>query len=197
MRVLRSNPFTFIGGGRTHQVHTFTGQTHSSSVSHESRTTGSGSVYSPMPGVVTGRMEINTVVTRLDRFSLTDGQGRQHTVEVKNAHVPVGDGQQLTAVWAIPQGRKTGTYMAFINHSTGTMTWFHLGLAKLAIGGRPGVAVLWALATGLLLGLGGYLVGVVAMFVCLFCLAFVSRIQARIFAGSTGMPLIRRLTGQS
>jgi hypothetical protein len=196
MRVSRSDPYKLIAGGKTYRVNTFTGRVHSASTSHISRTTGSGSISTDAMGHVSGQLSVDTTTTRLDQFSLTNASGQQHSVEVKGAHVALGEGQLVTAAWGIPVGNKTGKYFVFVNHSTGTTTWAPFGLGRMALGGRPGIAVIWAFATGVLLTLGGYDVGLVIMGIDLVCLALVSRIQMRVFRHVTATPLLAALKAQ-
>jgi len=196
IRVTRSNPFKLIGGGKSLRVHTFTGETHSVSSTTTSTTTGQGTIYTGADGRPQGQVNIQTRHERLDTFSLTNEHSQQHTVQVTGAYVPVGAGQRMTAAWAIPRGNKTGKYVVFVNHSTGTTTFANDGIARIILGNRIGWTVCASLVSGLFLTIGGYPVAFAWMFGALAVFAFVSRIQMVIFRRVTSRPLVRALKVQ-
>ncbi|MDN5794703.1 MAG: DUF2510 domain-containing protein [Intrasporangium sp.] len=198
VRVRGRDANRLVGGSKTHALYWFRGVTHSVGRNVDSQTAVSGTVSTDGLGNVHGQIGSHTTTKVHDRFSLTDREGRQHTVEVEGAYVPLGEGQLVTAVWAVSPGRKRGPYICVVNHSTGTPTWVSKAVYPIIFGGGVGLAVLWATLAAVLLSLGGRPgVGGLVFVVGMFWFVVVIRLQAAFLRNVGSKPLIRIVTEQA
>jgi hypothetical protein len=54
---------------------------------------------------------------------ITDASGREHAFNIIDMDFPVREGNTVSVVWIIPEGKESGPFVQVLNHSTGTSTY--------------------------------------------------------------------------
>ena len=195
MRVTRGRPARLVAGGRTFDLHTYTGwvgdhaKTSTTSYRAESRVD-----QSVVDGSVTHTLDVAQRVTVQDGFTLIGADGTQHNVQVEHVNLAVGRGQLVSAVWAVRPGSKRGPYVLFRNHTTARVDVARLPAWRLATGRGVVLIVVCLFLGGLLfLGSGHAALGAVSAFVLPFLIIGVGHVQAGRLAGRPGHPLVELL----
>lgn len=65
-------------------------------------------------------MTITSTTIVHDQLFLVDKEGKEIAVKLQNWDVACRDGNIVTVMWAIMEGKSEGPYFAIINHSTGS-----------------------------------------------------------------------------
>jgi hypothetical protein len=147
---------TAIFNGKAYRLHSLTGKvldtsTRSETVVHGSGGGGGGFSYQGTGASSSAPVQISSTTTRFTKLFLLDGEGREHAIELVDFDVRCRAGNGLTLIWAIPDGKTEGPYIAAYNHSTRQMEYDLPRIAKLC---RPNlVAVTGGAIGGLVLGL--------------------------------------------
>lgn len=53
-----------------------------------------------------------------DQFFLTDKYGKEHPIQLSGWDLPVRQGNSVTMIWAVKEGKERGPYLMAINHTT-------------------------------------------------------------------------------
>lgn len=142
--------------GRTYRLHSRTGKvmdtnTRSETEVHGGGGGGGGFNYNGTGASSTAPVRITSTTTRYTKIFMVDGDGREHAIELIDFDVRCRAGNGLTLIWAIPDGKDEGPYIAAYNHSTREMEFNHDLIAKLC---QPKlIALTGGAAAGLVLGL--------------------------------------------
>ncbi len=105
-----SDPFTIRSGWSTYKVYSSTGTVFSPTKSRVVRTSVSGGGSQPV--------STSTSTSIYDQFFIREADGSERPVQLTNVNVALREGHQVSAVWAIGKGKKSGSYLLFRNHST-------------------------------------------------------------------------------
>lgn len=79
----------------------------------------------------TAPVSITSTTTTHDLIHLQDDGGKEHAIRLKNWDLSVRETHQLTAVWLVKKGRKSGPYVAIHNHSLDETDYDEKTVAKL------------------------------------------------------------------
>jgi hypothetical protein len=110
---------TFNIGKATYNLNYFTGKVLESKtrdVLSVSGGGGGGQIYQGS-GNISGS-SISSHSTRYDTLFLRDSSGKEDTFEFRNSGINVRNGQIVTVIWAIKEGKESGGYIAIHNHNT-------------------------------------------------------------------------------
>ncbi len=155
MRVLTGERAVAFNG-KTYRLHSRTGKVIDTNTRSETEVSGSGGggggfSYNGTGASSTAPVRITSTTTRFTKIFLLDGDGREHAIELVDFDVRCRAGNGLTLIWAIPDGKAEGPYIAAYNHSTREMEFNQDLIAKLC---QPKlVSLLGGFAGGLVLGL--------------------------------------------
>jgi hypothetical protein len=159
-----------VFNGKTYRLHSRTGKVMDTNTRAETEVSGSGGggggfSYNGTGGSSTAPIRITSTTTRYTKIFLLDGDGREHAIELVDFDVRCRVGNGLTLIWAIPDGKPEGPYIAAYNHSTREMQFDNDLIAKLCqpkllslLGGFAGGLVL-----GLVLHFGGFALFIAAI----------------------------------
>jgi hypothetical protein len=118
-RVMPKFDQTFKIGKATYNLNYFTGEVLESKtrdVLSVSGSGGGGQIYQGS-GNISGS-SISSHSTRYDTLFLRDSSGKEKTFEFRNSGIKVRNGQIVTVIWAIKEGKESGDYIAIHNHNT-------------------------------------------------------------------------------
>jgi hypothetical protein len=66
---------------------------------------------------------IRSTTTEHDQFFVRTAHGKEIPVRLQNVNVALRDGQDLSVFWGVGEGRDSGPFLAFHNHTTDQTTW--------------------------------------------------------------------------
>lgn len=75
---------------------------------------------------------VTSTVTEHDQFFLRLSDGKEMPIRLENVQLAVRDGQDVSVLWGVPEGKEHGRYVAIINHTTGEQTMIPSGANILA-----------------------------------------------------------------
>jgi hypothetical protein len=168
MRLTGDPKVTF--NGKTYGLWSVTGRVMDTNTRAETEVHGSGGggggfSYQGTGGSSTAPVRITSTTTRYTKIFLLDSDGREHALELIDFDVRCRAGNGLTLVYAIPEGKEDGPFVAAYNHSTREMEVNTSHVAKLCepklIAAAAGAAI--GLIAGLLLHFQ-----VASLFTCAF-----------------------------
>jgi hypothetical protein len=107
-----SDPFTIRSGWTRYQVHSSTGTVLSPTKSRVVTTHVSGGGAGNQP------ISSSTSTSIHDQFFIRESNGYESGLQVTDMNLALRDGHQVSAVWGIRKGKKTGAYIVFRNHTT-------------------------------------------------------------------------------
>ncbi len=110
---------SFNVGKRTATLYQFTGKVVNASKNMETRVSGGGGggfTYQGTGGSAPVNITSTTVVH--DQLFIQNKDGEERSLQLQGFDLAVREGNIVTAVWAIPEGKTEGPYIAIINHST-------------------------------------------------------------------------------
>ena len=200
MRITSSRPPVLIAGLRRYTLSTYTGWVGGSSkTGHTTQTTTTTVTHTPSWGeAFPANTQVGTstrATTEIqDDVVLVGADGTQHNVQVRGANLRVGDGQLVSAVWAIPAGRQRGPYVFFRNHTTNDNAIPFVQVWKLSAGRGVGwfVLAMW-LGGILLMGTGHGTAGLLWFFPLPMTYIVLNYLQAYRFRGFGSARLVRYL----
>lgn len=106
-------------GGRHYTVYTTKGIVNESGKNMETRVHGGGGGgYSYQGTGGSAPVSITSTTVVHDQIFLTDATGTEHSFQLQNFNVACREGNSISVVWAIKQGKKTGPYIVVVNHTT-------------------------------------------------------------------------------
>jgi len=106
-------------GKRYATLHQFTGKVMSTSKNMETKVHGGGGggySYQGTGGSAPVRISSTTVVH--DQLFIQTKDGEERALQLQDFDLAVREGNIVTAMWGIPEGKNEGPYYAVINHST-------------------------------------------------------------------------------
>jgi hypothetical protein len=126
---------------------------------------GGGFSYQGTGGSRTAPVQITSTTTRYTKIFLLDTDGKEHALELVDFDVRCRAGNGLTVIYAIPEGKDEGPFVAAYNHSTRELEVNTSYVAKLCepklIAAGAGAAI--GLAAGIVLHFE-----VASLFTCAF-----------------------------
>lgn len=105
--------------GRHYNIYTTTGKVNEAGKNLETKVHGGGGGgynYQGTGGSAPVTITSTTVVH--DQIFLTDASGTEHAFQLQDFNVACREGNEISVVWAIKAGGKTGPYIVVVNHST-------------------------------------------------------------------------------
>jgi hypothetical protein len=85
----------------------------------ETKVSGSGGGGATFKGYGgTAPVSITSTTTVHDQIFLVDNSGNEHAYQLQDMNVACRTSNQLSVIWAIKEGQKTGPYIAVFNHTT-------------------------------------------------------------------------------
>lgn len=106
----------FKAGGRKYELYGLSGKVVNSGKTSSTHTYTTGGGYNSSTGQYDST-NYHTYSEVRDQIFILDKNGKEHAIQLTNWNVPVRDTHDLTAYWAIAKGKKTGPYIAILNHS--------------------------------------------------------------------------------
>lgn len=106
-------------GKRYATIHEFTGKVMSAQKNMETKVHGGGGggySYQGTGGTAPVRISSTTVVH--DQVFLQSRDGQEIALQLQDFDLAVREGNIVTAMWVIPEGKNEGPYFAIINHTT-------------------------------------------------------------------------------
>ncbi len=108
-------------GGRIYALHYTTGVVQETGKNMETRVTGSGgggATFGGYGGTAPVSIRSQTIVH--DQLFVIDKDNGEHAFQLQDFNLACRTGQKVSVIWAIKNGKKTGKYIAVVNHSTQT-----------------------------------------------------------------------------
>jgi len=93
---------------------------------------GGGATYQGTGG--TAPISISSTSTIHDKVYLDTGNGKEAVIEVQDWDIACREGHRMTVVWVIGQGKNSGPYVGFANHTTDELFVSKLSLERLLTG---------------------------------------------------------------
>lgn len=138
-------------GGQQYNLYWVCGKVEETGKNLETRVSGGGgggATFGGYGGTAPVSIQSTTVVH--DQIFLTDNDGKEHSFQLQSMDVACRSGNQLSVLWAIKSGGKTGPYIAVHNHTTGQSFFDKKALNKMFC--RNGWLVVAAIVVALFLG---------------------------------------------
>lgn len=111
-----SDPFMIRSGWRSYKVYSSTGTVLSPTKSQVSTTYVSGGGHNQP-------VSTSTSTSIYDQFFIRESNGFERAMQLTDVNIALREGHQVSAVWGIKTGKKTGSYFLFRNHSLQTLTF--------------------------------------------------------------------------
>ncbi|MFT3824520.1 MAG: hypothetical protein QM731_11390 [Chitinophagaceae bacterium] len=111
---------TITGGGKQHTLHHINGKVMQSGKNMETIVSGGGGggySYKGTGGSAPVSISSRTVVH--DQLFLVDETGKEHAFQLQDFNVAAREGNDLTVIWAIKQGKDSGPYIVVHNKTVG------------------------------------------------------------------------------
>lgn len=106
-------------GGRTYELHHTTGKVQETGKNMETRVSGGGgggATFGGYGGTAPVSIRSQTIVH--DQLFLTDAENGEHAFQLQDFNLACRTGHEVSVIWAIKKGKKTGKYIVVVNHST-------------------------------------------------------------------------------
>jgi len=116
---------TIIVNGKSIELHAITGTVLSSNKHLETRVSSSGGGNNTSVSVTS-----RTIVH--DQFFLQDSTGREHSFQLHGFDIACREGNTLSVILAIKDGKSQGLYVSVINHTTGKTSFNEDSLKRYA-----------------------------------------------------------------
>jgi hypothetical protein len=151
--------------GRHYDLYSVKGKVNEAGKNMETKVSGGGGGgYSYKGTGGTAPISIKSTTVVHDQIFLTDNEGTEHSFQLQDFNVACRESNELSVIWAIKSGKKTGPYIVVLNHSTRKSfyhdkelkkifrfnIWFFLG-GGLVLGFILGHSMPWGIS-GLLFG---------------------------------------------
>ncbi|GAB4148932.1 MAG: hypothetical protein Tsb0016_20120 [Sphingomonadales bacterium] len=150
-------------GGKTYAIHGFRGDVASSQKQKETRVSGSGGGGGPH---YTQNVQITSTTIDHHELFLVNRSGEERNFKFVNWDIPCREGQNISVLWAIREGREQGPYVRVINNNLKQQQSLKPG--ELASEMRPpwyiswGIAIVAAIVLSTFMGWGGFFLGLAA-----------------------------------
>lgn len=142
---------TINAGGKQYSMYWVRGKVEEAGKNLETRVSGGGgggATYGGYGATAPVTIQSHTVVH--DQVFLVDAQGKEHSFQLQGFNLAARPSNELSVVWAIKDGQKTGPYIAAHNYTTGQSFFENGSLNKMFR--RPGWQVLAAVAACIIAG---------------------------------------------
>jgi hypothetical protein len=104
--------------GKEYRIYSVTGKVLDAKKHYETRVSGGGGGgYSHQGSGYTAPVSISSTTVIHDIIFLLDKDGKEHAIELTNFDITSRESNEMTAVWAIKKNKKSGPYVAIINHT--------------------------------------------------------------------------------
>ncbi len=113
---MSEGPKVVVPDGRRCQLYYFTGKVLSSQKQKETQIS-SGSQYNAGTGQTVATVSSRTV--NHHEFFLADASGTERAFKTVNFDFPCREGQTMSVMWSIAEGKNEGPFLAVRNHNTG------------------------------------------------------------------------------
>ena len=141
---------------QTYELHWVTGKIEEAGKNLETKVSGGGGggfTYRGTGGTAPVSIKSKTVVH--DQIFITEDNGHEHSFQLQDFNIACRNGNRASVLWAIKPGRKSGPYIAVLNHSTGQAYYDNKGLQR--IFRRPVVYLLILVVFFFFIGRGNHL----------------------------------------
>jgi len=119
---------TINASGKEYTLYSVTGKVAASNKNMETRVSGGGGGGYHGSGY-TSPVTITSTTTVHDQIFLIDESGKEHSFQLQNFDLACREGNELSVIWAIKKGKKTGEHIVVHNHST-EKTFFDTGAIR-------------------------------------------------------------------
>lgn len=167
-------------GKQSVTLHQFTGKVvnaskNMESVMHGNVSGGGGSMYQGTGTTAPVNVRISSRTVVHDQIFIQNKDGKERAFQLQGFDLAVREGNLVTAVWVIPEGKNEGPYIAFINHSTDDRYVRNATIKQVVSNCRPiNWPLFWVSLVGLVLTIPiGIWAGDLWGFVCFFTSLFV------------------------
>jgi len=75
------------------------------------------------------QINVRSTTTVHDQIFLMDDTGKEHSFQLQDFDVACREGNEVTVVWAVQKGKKSGDYIAATNHTT-NQNFFNIGALR-------------------------------------------------------------------
>lgn len=106
---------------KEYELYWVTGEVAESGKSMETKVHGSGG--GSYGNGYTAPVNIRSTTTVHDQIFMIDREGKEHAFQLQDFHVACRSGNQLSVLWAVRKGKRTGPYIAVHNKTT-SQTYF-------------------------------------------------------------------------
>jgi hypothetical protein len=121
---------TVKAGFKDYTLHSVTGRVANTSKNLETRVHGGGGGGSTYQGTgYAAPVTISSTTTVHDQIFLIDSEGKEHSFQLADFDIACREGNELTVIWSIKQGNKTGEYIVVHNQTT-SKTFFNIGALR-------------------------------------------------------------------
>jgi hypothetical protein len=104
--------------GKEFRIYSVTGKVLDAKKHYETRVSGGGGGgYTNQGTGYTAPVSISSTTVIHDTIFLLDKDGKEHAIELTNFDITSRESNEMTAVWAIKKNKKSGPYVAIINHT--------------------------------------------------------------------------------
>ena len=108
-------------GKRNIEVHSFTGKVANVTKNLETKVHGGGGGgYSYQGTGGSAPVSISSTTVIHDQIFLVDSQGNERALQLTDFDIACRESNNVSAMWAIIEGKDSGPYFAIVNHSTGS-----------------------------------------------------------------------------
>jgi len=74
---------------------------------------------------------ISTTTTIHDEIFISDNAGKEHSFQLRNFNVACRTGNKVSVIWAVKGRKRSGPYVAVLNHSTSKIFYHEASLKKI------------------------------------------------------------------
>jgi hypothetical protein len=118
--------------GKTYERHWVTGKVTGASKHLETRISGGGGGgYTHNGTGFSSTAPITSQTVTHDQIFIADGSGKEHTLKLQNWDIAAREGHEMSAIWLIKKGKKSGPYVAIQNHTTDELSYNDAELSRL------------------------------------------------------------------
>ncbi|MDB5120861.1 MAG: hypothetical protein JWN56_2079 [Sphingobacteriales bacterium] len=142
---------TITAGGKVYDLYCAKGHVEETGKNMETRVSGGGGGGATFGGYgATAPVSIQSHTVVHDQLFLTDKAGNEHSFQLQGFNVACRVGNELSVLWAVKRGNKTGDYIAVYNYTTGNV-FYSKGTLE-ALFRRPALYMLGAMVLCIILG---------------------------------------------